>query len=475
MFKKLKKAYNYYPQEYWVIILAVFIDLMGGYMLGPFFGYFVSAQFSVNFRDIGFMFTMFSSGAIFGGIFGGAIADKVGRKPVIIFGLVSSALSSLAMPWIQQIQWFYVLSAFSGLLGSVGGPARGALLTDILPVEKRTEGFGIFRIAFNISAFVGPIAGGFIFTATGNYKALFIFDAVSSVITAIIVWVKIPETRPDAKQKGKEQVIENISVETDGAQTTEKKSFGQTMKGYLQVFKDGTFMFYVVVVMFMSFVYMQLNSTLGVFLLNVHNFPANWFGYLISANAAFVIIFQWLISRATRKFAPMKLIAFGVFLYAVGFGMFAIISPEWNVVTAWSMFFVAMIVITIGECICAPHMQSMIGLFAPEDKRGRYMAIGSFSWILPNLVGVVAAGAIMDTINPRWLWVIIFGVGTLATFGFLILFKLTKERFAEYQRQMEQQGTPPVETENLAETNAKEVATEIKPTSEELPEVEIKS
>ena len=60
MFKKIKKAYNYYPPEYWVIILAVFIDLMGGYMLGPFFGYFVSAQFNINFASIGFMFTMFS-------------------------------------------------------------------------------------------------------------------------------------------------------------------------------------------------------------------------------------------------------------------------------------------------------------------------------------------------------------------------------------------------------------------------------
>ena len=333
MFKKLKKAYKYYPTEYWVIILAVFIDLMGGYMLGPFFGYFVSTQFNVNFTEIGFLFTMFSAGAIFGGIFGGAIADKVGRKPVIVFGLVSSALSSLAMPWLGKIQWFYALAALSGLLGSVGGPARGALLTDILPVEKRTEGFGIFRIAFNVSAFVGPIAGGFIFTAMGTYWPLFVFDAVSSILCAIIVWVKIPETKPDAKPKFEEQAIDTITVESQGNQATEKKGFGQTMKGYLQVFADSKYMFYVVVVMLMSFVYMQLNSTLGVFLLNVHGFPANWFGYLISANAAFVIVFQWLISRTTRKFPPFIMVAAGVFLYAIGFGMYAFVDN-------WGMFFV---------------------------------------------------------------------------------------------------------------------------------------
>jgi MFS family permease len=411
---------------------------MGGYMLGPFFGYFVSAQFNVVFAEIGLLFTMFSAGAIFGGFFGGALADKIGRKFVIIFGLVSSALSSLAMPWLQNIEWFYALAALSGLLGSVGGPARGALLTDILPVEKRTEGFGIFRISFNISAMVGPILGGFIFTAMGTYWPLFVFDAVSSVITAIIVWVKIPETKPEAKSEAEEKSVELLSISTDGAQATEKKGFGHTLKGYLQVFRDKTFIFYVFVVMLMSFVYMQLNSTLGPFLLRVHEFPVNWFGYLISANAAFVIAFQWLITRATRKISPFINVAIGVFLYAVGFGIYGLISPNWNVSTAWTMFFVAMIVITIGECVCAPHMQSMIGLFAPEDKRGRYMAVGSFSWILPNLVGVVGAGAIMDSLDPRALWFYIFLIGSVAVCGFMALYHMTKKRFDDIQKSIDE-------------------------------------
>ena len=80
----------------------------------------------------------------------------------------------------------------------------------------------------------------------------------------------------------------------------------------------------------------------------------------------------------------------------------------------------------------------------------------------------------MDTINPRWLWVIVFAVGSIATIGFMILYKLTKQRFAEYQRQLEQHRTPPVEPEIVDKIIA-ETTAEIKSTSEELPEAEIKS
>jgi MFS family permease len=453
----LKERYKYFPTAYWVIILAVFIDLMGGYMLGPFFGYFVSAQFDVSFVDIGFMFTMFSVGGLFGGIFGGAIADKVGRKPVVIFGLVSSALSTVAMPFLKEIKWFYALAAIGGLLGSVGGPARGALMTDILPPEKRTEGFGIFRIAFNVSALIGPILGGLIFTATGTYVLLFIFDAITSIATAIIVFIKIPETKPEAKPKvqGEISQIQN-----------QQGSFKDTMQGYFKVLGDGVFMFYVLVVALMSLVYMQLNSTLSVFLLNEYIFPANWFGYLISVNAAIVVLFQGMISRLIRKAPPFIMIGFGTLLYAIGFGMYGLVTEVW-------MFFLAMVIITIGECLVAPHQMAIIGFLAPEDKRGRYMAVGSFSWVIPSLFGIVAAGWVMDKYDPRILWFIIFGIGSMAVIGFLLLHKLTKKRFAEVMEE-QQQNVPPVEIPVSSENIQMEIK-EIKPTSEEIPEMEIKS
>jgi len=89
-----------------------------------------------------------------------------------------------------------------GLMGNFGGPARQAMVADLLPKEKRAEGFGILRVAVNLSAAIGPIFGGII--ATQSYLLLFIADAVSSLITGIIVFFVILETKPE-KRKAKQK------------------------------------------------------------------------------------------------------------------------------------------------------------------------------------------------------------------------------------------------------------------------------
>ena len=63
--------------------------------------------------------------------------------------------------------------------------------------------------------------------------------------------------------------------------------------------------------------------------------------------------------------------------------------------------------------IISPFNHTLVAQLSPEDKRGRYMAISGFSWIIPSLFGIILAGAIMDNYNPNLVW--IFG-------GILLLF-----------------------------------------------------
>ena len=68
------------------------------------------------------------------------------------------------------------------------------------------------------------------------------------------------------------------------------------------------------------------------------------------------------------------------------------------------MFIVAMVIITIGEMIVSPVAQALVAGFAPEDMRGRYMAVSGFSWGIPFAVGPYFAGLIIDGPNPHYLW-----------------------------------------------------------------------
>jgi MFS family permease len=74
---------------------------------------------------------------LIGSMAGGALADKFGRRRLILFGLVFSALSSLSLGLANDIRVLYPLIIVVGLLSSVAHPAHDAMLADILPEEKR--------------------------------------------------------------------------------------------------------------------------------------------------------------------------------------------------------------------------------------------------------------------------------------------------------------------------------------------------
>jgi MFS family permease len=412
MFKKIRNGYKEYPNAFKVLTLATFIDMIGTFLLFPFFSRYIIHHFGVGMFEVGFLMSIFSVGNIIGGTIGGALADKYGRRKMILIGLIVSGIGSILMGLVNNLNIFYLLAGFLGLIGNFGGPARQAMVADLLPKEKQAEGFGVLRVAFNLSAVIGPILGGFL--ASRSYMLLFILDAVSSIITAVIVYVVIPETKP--------QMQDDISEET----------VMKTIIGYKEVLKDWKFLLFLAVSAITVLVYMQMNSTLSVFLWQVYRFPDQSFGLLLSMNALMVVIFQFWISRKVSKYAPMKMMAFGTIFLMIGFGMYGFISEPY-------MFFVAMGIITIGECIVYPLGQSVAASFAPEDKRGRYMAMYAFQWTIPNLFGILLAGLVMVYIGPNWVWYFAGLLSLISIIGFWLLHGITEDRFSKEKKPMKEE------------------------------------
>jgi len=404
MLTKIKSGYKEYPGTFKVLVLATFIDRLGGFLLFPFFSVYIIERFGVGMTQVGFLFAVFAGGSIIGSTIGGALADKYGRRSMVLLGLISSGIGSILMGLVDDLTLFLIIAAFLGVLGDLGGPARQAMVVDLLPKDKQAEGFGLLRVAVNVSATIGPMLGGFL--ASESYMLLFIADAMSSLITALIVFFVIPETKPE-KQDDKPE-----------------ESVMKTIIGYKEVFKDSVYIMFLAVSVITVLVYMQLYSTLSVFLLKVYGFPIEGFGILLSMNALMVVLFQFWITKRTSKYAPMKMMAFGTLLYMIGFGMYGFISEIY-------LFFVAMFILTVGEMIVIPVSQAAVALFAPEDKRGRYMAVYGFHWSIPSLFGVIIAGLVMDYIGPNWVWYLAGILSLISIIGFLLLHGVVKTRFSK--------------------------------------------
>ncbi len=166
-----------YPRPFWTLIGATFIDRVGGALLFPFFTLYVTAKFGVSMTTVGVLLLIYSLTSVVGSTVGGALADRVGRKKMIIFGLLASGISSLFMGYADTIALFALGAVLAGLFADTGGPAQQAMVADLLPARQRAEGYGIQRVVNNLAVTFGPIIGGFM--AAISYLLLFISDAVT--------------------------------------------------------------------------------------------------------------------------------------------------------------------------------------------------------------------------------------------------------------------------------------------------------
>jgi MFS family permease len=172
-------------------------------------------------------------------------------------------------------------------------------------------------------------------------------------------------------------------------------------------------------------VYYQIQNSLPVYLRNVHGFSTEAYGFMLMSTAVLVVLAQFWVTRVTKNRPPFVMMALGAALYAIGFGMFGFIS-------AYSLFILAALVITLGEMIVEPISQALAANFAPPDMRGRYMAVFGLSSIIPTTIGPGLAGLILDNFNPNLLWYLGGALCIVSALGFYALHRWlgSQKRFA---------------------------------------------
>jgi MFS family permease len=380
MLNKLKSTYAEFPPLFWIIVGTLFIDSIGSTLLFPFFALYITQKFGVGMTQAGVLLGMSSLFGLLGSMIGGALTDRFGRRQLILFGLVFSAMSSLLFGLASDVKALYVLVVIVGLLSRVSGPAHDAMMADILPESKRQEAFGITRVVGNYAWIMGTALGGLI--AARSFLALFVIDAILSLAVAAILYRFLPETKPAL----------HVDLERKGSQ-----SLWTTVAGYRIVLRDLAYVGFTFAGMIVLLVYQQQYGALAVYLRDVHNISSKSYGLMLSISGLEVVLFQIWISRTIRKYPPFLMMVLGALVFMVGFTMI-------GVVRGFEFFVLAVIIITIGEMILFPTNKALAANFAPAEMRGRYMAIYDLGWTIPATFGPAAAGFLLDHYDPNLLW-----------------------------------------------------------------------
>ncbi len=395
MFSFLRRTYAEFPRPFWLLITSSFIDLTGGFLIMPFFSLFLTEKYGISLFQVAGIFAIWASAGLVGQTIGGAIADRFGRKLMIVVGLVFSAITSLGFALIDDLFLVQIVAVVAGFFSSSGGPARQAMVADIVPKEQYSDAYGIMRVVGNVAFAVGPAIGGLL--AGVSYVLLFSIDALTSILAALFVLRYLPE-----------------SITKKSSESTSKQSLGQIFRGYAIVLKDRRLMMVIGMGALVGIAYFQWYFALPVFMRDVHQMPPYYFGSLMSMAGVLVIFTQLAITRKLRPYRSMPVLALGALFFALGFALFGFI-------TALVFFVLAFVIITIGEMIFFPTQQAIIARLAREEYRARYMAVTTFAFTLPNIIGPALGGFIMEKTPNYGLWIAAAFVCILAAMIYLAL------------------------------------------------------
>jgi MFS family permease len=367
------------PRPAWVLFAGTFINRFGGFVLAFLVLYLTKRGYSAT--EAGAALSLYGVGSMGANLFGGHLADRIGRRNTIALSMFSSAATLLTLSQLTSLTPILALTFLAGITAELYRPAAAALIADLTPNGERVTAYALYRLAVNAGFAAGPAVAGLV--AERSFLFLFVVDALTSVIYGIIVLTMLPrETRPNSA-----------------------RTSARDLSAYRLVLADRRFATLLIASALISFVFQQGYATLPLHV-RASGHSTTLYGALMSLNGALIIGLELWLTGVTRRFAPRVAIAAGLLLIGVGYGSTGFAH------TATTMA-ATVVVWTFGEMCFSPVASAYVADIAPEDMRGRYQGLFALTFSFGMVMAPIGGTALLG-IDPRLLWGVCLGLGVFA-------------------------------------------------------------
>ncbi|CDG20937.1 Bicyclomycin resistance protein [Xenorhabdus poinarii G6] len=251
----------------------------------------IAHDFSVNDGLVQMTLSSYILGFAIGQMIYGPMSDSLGRKPVILGGVIVFTLSSAACALAQDIDTFIFMRFLHGFSAAAAGVVINALMRDKFTKEEFSRSMSFVTLVMIIAPLLAPMLGGMIMYWF-SWHAIFWFIALVAVIAIALVALFINETLPKEKRQ-------RFHLQT-------------TLKQFVMLFRQRQVLCYILASGF-SFAGMFSFLSVGSFVyIRLNGVPEQHFGYYFGLNIVFLFIMATINSQCVRRFGPLKMLRIGL-------------------------------------------------------------------------------------------------------------------------------------------------------------------
>ncbi|CDR08846.1 MFS transporter [Streptomyces iranensis] len=388
------------PREFWWLWTSTLVNRLGGFV-ATFLAMYLTVDRGYSALFAGLVGALHGLGGAVSAVVAGVLTDRLGRRPTLLVSQLSTAVTVATLGFVQNPVAIAVVACLVGMTSNASRPAVQAMIADIVAPGDRVRAFALNYWAINLGFAVSAAAAGLI--ARHGYLTLFLADAGMTLMCAVIVFGKVPESRPE-----RERAAEGAAVESERE------------VGLGAVLRDRRFMAVVALSFLVATLIQQAFVALPV-AMGADGLSSTDFGVAIATNGVLIVAVQIPVTRFLEHRDPAPLLMVSALLTGAGFGLTAFAGSV-------GMYALAVMVWTVGEIINSPTQMGLVARLSPTHGRGRYQGMYTLSWSLASLIAPLAGGAVMDRFGADALWAASAVVGLVAAGGYVALGRALRSR-----------------------------------------------
>lgn len=289
----------------------------------------------------------------------GGLSDRFGRRPVLLASLFGLGVDYIFLAFAPTIVWLFVGRILAGITGASFTTAQ-AYIADVSEPEKRAQNFGMVGAAFGIGFIVGPVIGG-IFSQFG-LRVPFLISAGLALVNWLYGYFILPESLALKNRRAFDWKRAN--------------PIGSLL--HIRKYPALTGLLAALFLLYISSHSVQ--STWTFYTMEKFQWNETWVGYSLGFVGIVVGVVQGgLIRIIIPKIGQVKAVYYGLFLYVLGFVLFAFATQGW-------MMFAFMLPYGLAG-IFGPAMQGLISNGVEANAQGELQGVTAGLMSATSIIG----------------------------------------------------------------------------------------